>query len=314
MMDFYRWLFLPTETGRLAQQAESGSLVHALLYTPNRSISLSPDGRYLAIGQFEGKIIVRNLGGILPDLYGPFQVSNREEASASNDHDIREIEILNKDSNSDLLEFTVPTSTPVTLFDYNEPPSSASSTQTHEDTAPTARPSDTKSQPSDRPPLPDTQPEKIPDAASPSQDVPSLKRWLQTRFKKGSTLQEPDRHFRKSSTMASGQRQKRTVTKSPSKRKPNSPVKATAHKDTTHNEKVPGKSKQVGSACLRLGIVDHVVMAHIYVQRANDTSRRSEKVIQLTHRPDTGRATLSISFPGWMLCFRSRVPVEDGTH
>lgn len=40
-----------------------------------RSISLSPDGRYLAIGQFEGKIIVRNLGGILPDLYGPFQVS-----------------------------------------------------------------------------------------------------------------------------------------------------------------------------------------------------------------------------------------------
>lgn len=65
---------------------------------------------------------------------------------------------------------------------------------------------------------------------------------------------------------------------------PNSPVKATAHKDTTHNEKVPGKSKQVGSACLRLGIVDHVVMAHIYVQRANDTSRRSEKAIQLTVR------------------------------
>lgn len=112
-----------------------------------------------------------------------------------------------------LLSLTIMKLVIVTFFSSSvltllKPPSSASSTQTHEDTAPTARPSDTKSQPSDRPPLPDTQPEKIPDAASPSQDVPSLKRWLQTRFKKGSTLQEPDRHFRKSSTMASGQRQK----------------------------------------------------------------------------------------------------------
>lgn len=48
--------------------------------------------------------------------------------------------------------------------------------------------------------------------------------------------------------------------------------------------KSPREIETIGSACLRLGIVDHVVMAHIYVQRANDTSRRSEKVIQLTVR------------------------------
>ena len=39
------------------------------------SITISPDGSYLACGQGNGKINVRGLGSILPDSYGPFQVS-----------------------------------------------------------------------------------------------------------------------------------------------------------------------------------------------------------------------------------------------
>ena len=40
-----------------------------------RSIAISQDNTYLATGHFYGKIIVRNLSQILPDLYGPFHVS-----------------------------------------------------------------------------------------------------------------------------------------------------------------------------------------------------------------------------------------------
>ena len=39
------------------------------------SISLSPDSGYLATGDEDGKITIRDLGGILPDVYGPFHVS-----------------------------------------------------------------------------------------------------------------------------------------------------------------------------------------------------------------------------------------------
>ena len=39
------------------------------------SVALSPDSGYLATGQQDGKIIIRDLGGILPDVYGPFPVS-----------------------------------------------------------------------------------------------------------------------------------------------------------------------------------------------------------------------------------------------
>lgn len=39
------------------------------------SVAISPDGNSLATGQDHGKIKVRNLGSILPDLYGPFHVS-----------------------------------------------------------------------------------------------------------------------------------------------------------------------------------------------------------------------------------------------
>ena len=40
-----------------------------------RSIAISHDNSYLATGQADGTIIVRNLSQILPDLYGPFDVS-----------------------------------------------------------------------------------------------------------------------------------------------------------------------------------------------------------------------------------------------
>ena len=39
-----------------------------------RSIAISQDNSYLATGQADGKIVIRNLSQILPDLYGPFDV------------------------------------------------------------------------------------------------------------------------------------------------------------------------------------------------------------------------------------------------
>ena len=43
-----------------------------------RSVSISPDNRYLATGRHDGKIVIHDLSKILPDLYGPFHVSIRE--------------------------------------------------------------------------------------------------------------------------------------------------------------------------------------------------------------------------------------------
>ena len=40
-----------------------------------RSISISPDNSYFAAGQYDGKILVRDLSKILPNSYGPFQAS-----------------------------------------------------------------------------------------------------------------------------------------------------------------------------------------------------------------------------------------------
>ncbi|KAH0832374.1 hypothetical protein J3R83DRAFT_13404, partial [Lanmaoa asiatica] len=39
------------------------------------SIAVSPDSSYLAAGRHDGKIVIHNLGSILPDLYSPFDVS-----------------------------------------------------------------------------------------------------------------------------------------------------------------------------------------------------------------------------------------------
>ena len=39
------------------------------------SIALSADSGYVATGLRDGKVTIRNLGGILPDAYGPFHVS-----------------------------------------------------------------------------------------------------------------------------------------------------------------------------------------------------------------------------------------------
>ncbi|KAH0834955.1 WD40-repeat-containing domain protein [Lanmaoa asiatica] len=40
-----------------------------------KSIAISPDDSYLAIGRGDGKITMHDLGGILPEVYGPFHVS-----------------------------------------------------------------------------------------------------------------------------------------------------------------------------------------------------------------------------------------------
>ncbi|KAG8219259.1 hypothetical protein J3R82DRAFT_98 [Butyriboletus roseoflavus] len=44
-----------------------------------RSISISLDNSHLAIGRFDGKIVIRDLSKILPDSYGPFHIRSRDE-------------------------------------------------------------------------------------------------------------------------------------------------------------------------------------------------------------------------------------------
>ena len=41
-----------------------------------RSIAMSPNSKYLATGKRDGKILIQDLGNILPDSYGPFHVSS----------------------------------------------------------------------------------------------------------------------------------------------------------------------------------------------------------------------------------------------
>ena len=52
---------------RIGPLIEDGSQIY--------SIAISPDSGYLATGRRDGKITIRDLGGILPDVYGPFHVS-----------------------------------------------------------------------------------------------------------------------------------------------------------------------------------------------------------------------------------------------
>ncbi|KAH0832254.1 WD40-repeat-containing domain protein [Lanmaoa asiatica] len=57
------------------------------------SIAISTDCSYLATGRTDGKVVVRNIGNILPDLRGPFHASVHEQGqpeeqpSTSGDHD-----------------------------------------------------------------------------------------------------------------------------------------------------------------------------------------------------------------------------------
>ena len=46
-----------------------------------RSIAISLDGSYLATGGRNGKVTVRSLSGVLPESYGPFNVSTCAFAS-----------------------------------------------------------------------------------------------------------------------------------------------------------------------------------------------------------------------------------------
>ena len=61
-------VFLDTSTlSRIDPVIEDGERI--------RSIAISPDSRYVATGRFDGKIAIRDLGKILPELYGPVNVS-----------------------------------------------------------------------------------------------------------------------------------------------------------------------------------------------------------------------------------------------
>ena len=71
--------FIATHAGRTIYFLDTSTLTRIGPFledsTKIYSISLSLDSRYLATGLHDGKIAVRELGHILPDLYGPFPVS-----------------------------------------------------------------------------------------------------------------------------------------------------------------------------------------------------------------------------------------------
>ncbi|KAH0832253.1 WD40-repeat-containing domain protein [Lanmaoa asiatica] len=100
------------------------------------SIAISADSSYLATGRrLDGKIVIRNLGSILPDFYGPFNVSTREQTQlTSGDYDNlnlpdstqeqpgkpSSLESKSGNENGDdvILEVEVPSSAP--QFDFDE--------------------------------------------------------------------------------------------------------------------------------------------------------------------------------------------------
>ncbi|KAG8216966.1 WD40-repeat-containing domain protein [Butyriboletus roseoflavus] len=120
------------------------------------SIALSQDCNYLATGREDGKIAVRELGHILPELYGSFHPSTPEErerdeqpstlGSHNNERTDSTVEQPGKsnpvvsaahieDVSGDLLEADVSLSSAAPEFDY-ESLSSASSVHLHEEEAP----------------------------------------------------------------------------------------------------------------------------------------------------------------------------------
>ncbi|KAF8558573.1 WD40 repeat-like protein [Imleria badia] len=136
-----------------------------------RSIAISLDGSYLATGGDNGKITVRSLAGILPESYGPFNASPQEERGSEGPKDAQEQQPgeqlstsgvkdnkvpdpssareeptpsshshppeseTHSDDNA-LLEVELPSSTPRPLFNYDEPPSPASSTHRNAEVPP----------------------------------------------------------------------------------------------------------------------------------------------------------------------------------
>ena len=65
---WYSLLFLDTSTLEQIGYAIEGS-------KKMWPLAISVDSSYLAVGQYDGKIVIRDIGKILPDSYGPFHVS-----------------------------------------------------------------------------------------------------------------------------------------------------------------------------------------------------------------------------------------------
>ncbi|KAG8219125.1 WD40-repeat-containing domain protein [Butyriboletus roseoflavus] len=176
------------------------------------SIAISPNGSYLATGQGSGRLNVRNLDSILPDSYGPFHASTREEQqhdelpSTSTDHDNKpsgsgpdepgksgqlKVETRNKDDDGDFLEDEVPTNTPAAQFDYDESLSHSPSSSVHlrEDEVLPLSASDAIPHSSE------THPVENLDTPNSSHGIPMLKGWVPTRTRKRNeaTSHKPDR-------------------------------------------------------------------------------------------------------------------------
>ncbi|KAG8215052.1 WD40-repeat-containing domain protein [Butyriboletus roseoflavus] len=71
--------FIATSSGSTTSFLDTSnlSLIDPVIEDSNGlwAIAISPNSGYLATGQYDGKIVIRDLGGVLPDSYGPFHVS-----------------------------------------------------------------------------------------------------------------------------------------------------------------------------------------------------------------------------------------------
>ncbi|KAG8220765.1 quinon protein alcohol dehydrogenase-like superfamily [Butyriboletus roseoflavus] len=194
------------------------------------AIAMSQNSGYLATGLRDGKITIRDLSGILPDVYGPFQPSNLEErqpdvqpaTSGGRDNKPSDSSLKEpgktgplrptthgEDGNEDLLEVEVSSSAPVAEFDFDEPSSPGSSVHCEDEVPPVGTSQAT-------PHLPDALPMASPPLAraeehletvESSQGITKLKKWVQRRTKKGKkepTLHKPGRAPRKSRRPAGG--------------------------------------------------------------------------------------------------------------
>ncbi|KAF8558585.1 WD40 repeat-like protein [Imleria badia] len=285
-----------------------------------RSIALSPDCNHLATGRRDGNIVIRDLSKILPVVYGPFHASTRseqqhlEQPSTSGNkptdpklpEEPRKPGLLDSpthsDNDSDLLELAVPSSTPLPLFDYDEPPSSSSSVHPSEDEALPVGSSIAVSQSAgaqSMTSIPSVHPEENPDTIESFEDISVLKRWSRVFLRASSRSPATvDAASEGHSSMNTGKRQQRTVGKSVQKQR-KSPVKATVpsdpNKDTASSGQSPSDRKEAG-----------------HPQHTNDLSQPPAGRVHVTRQPGSSDATILIRLPAWMLCFHSGT--EDGMH
>ncbi|KAN0094498.1 hypothetical protein V8E55_002785 [Tylopilus felleus] len=210
-----------------------------------------------------------------------------------------------EDDKDDLLQCEVPSSTPKPLFDYDEVGVSS------------AHPSENRESPLGHDPISqplDALPVITPSGVCPEEENHDTikssppKLWLRTRFRRNNKdptpkqdqssteLRRPVLRFRPRSSGNVNAANEQISIIAKGRREPRQPPGKTAvpsnpNKDASRSAQSTADPKGADSA---------------------HTSQLLAKTIRVTHQRESGKATISFTFPAWMLCFRSGA--EDGMH